>query len=220
MKTPNYYTILQVHHTAPQNEIKRAYRQLVKQYHPDLNHGLDNHEKIAQINVAYETLSNPKSRASYDISIGVSSQNNTNVSQRGLKTRGKTEDERVQEWITKVYEPICQFLGKTLPQLQDQIDALADDPFDDQLMSVFLDYLATCRSGYSQAQRLFRQFPNPSCKAAVAEYLFHCLNQLGDGIEELYYFTNNLDDRHLHTGIELWRIAEEMYQSAKEEMSL
>ncbi|MFN3359860.1 MAG: J domain-containing protein [Pseudanabaenaceae cyanobacterium] len=219
MQTPNYYTILQVGYNAPQTEIKKAYRQLVKQYHPDLNHHLDNHEKIAQINVAYETLSNPKSRASYDISIGIASATNTNVPPQGLKNRGKTEDEKVEEWIAKVYKPVCRFLDQTLGQLQEQIDALAADPFDDDLMSAFLDYLETCRAGHTQAQYLFRCFPNPSSQAGVAEYLFHCLNQLGDSIEELYYFTNNFDDRHLHTGIELWRIAEEMYQCATAEMN-
>jgi len=215
MQIKNYYSILEIHHHAPQTAIKEAYRRLVKQYHPDLNHDLDNHETIAQINIAYETLSNPNSRANYDRSIGIvasvsSIKNNT-------KPAKYSEDEKLKEWLSKVYEPICLMLTEILGQLVDQVDALADDPFDDDLMSNFLDYLAQCQKRYNQAQQLFRCFPNPASRARSAEYLFHCLNQLGDGIEELYYFTNNFDDHHLHTGIELWRIAEEMFFLAQSE---
>lgn len=214
MKTKNYYTILEIHHLAPQTAIKQAYRRLVKQYHPDLNHDLDNHETIAQINIAYETLSNPNSRANYDRSIGIS------PSPKKTKIKKCTEDEKLEEWLTKVYEPICKMLREILGQLVEQVDALADDPFDDDLMSIFLDYLTQCQKSYYDAQHLFRRFPNPPSTARSAEYLFHCLNQLGDGIDEFYYFTNNFDDHHLHTGIELWRIAEEMFCLAQSEMFL
>lgn len=224
MKHQNYYAILQIHHHAPQTAIKQAYRKLVKQYHPDVNHDLDNHETIARINVAYEILSNPNSRASYDLSIGVISLAKEvngytpTVNKSEIRKTGKTEDEKLQEWLNKVYEPICSIVTDILGQLDDQIDALADDPFDDDLMSVFLQYLEHCQTGYKHAQEIFRRLPNPIATAGVAECLFYCLNQLGDGIEEFYYFTNNYDDYHLHTGIELWRIADEMFMSAQAKM--
>ncbi len=218
MQSKNYYTILQIHHRAPQTAIKQAYRRLVKQYHPDLNHDLDNHETIAQINVAYEVLSNPNTRASYDRSIGILPPESNTPIKSTNKTTKYAEDEKLQIWLTKVYEPVCEMLREILGQLQDQVDALADDPFDDDLMSVFLAYLEKCRQICDKSQHLFRCYPNPATTARSAEYLFHCLNQLGDGIEELYYFTNNFDDHHLHTGIELWRIAEEMFVLAQSEM--
>ncbi len=214
MNDPNYYAILEIDYHAPQTEIKQAYRRLVKQYHPDLNHDLSDNETIVKINVAYEILSNPNSRASYDRSIGINTRTKEVPVSIKIKSR-KTEDERLQEWMLNVYEPVCSMVADILDQLQDQIDALAYDPFDDDLMSVFLAYLDQCQKNYNKSQELFRRFPNPSSKARSAEYLFHCLNQLGDGIEELYYFTSNFDDRHLHTGIELWRIAKEMYLSAQ-----
>ena len=63
--TPDYYTILQVTPTASQTEIKRAYRRLARQYHPDLNQqALDKH--IKQLNEAYKVLGNPTRRAAYD----------------------------------------------------------------------------------------------------------------------------------------------------------
>ena len=63
---PDYYTILQIQKTASQDEIKSQFRQLAKKWHPDKRQGVDAEEKMAQINTAYEVLSNPKRRKMYD----------------------------------------------------------------------------------------------------------------------------------------------------------
>ena len=63
----NYYDILGVSRDAPSEEIKRVYRRLARQYHPDLNPG-DKvaEEKFKDIGEAYEVLSDPNKRAQYD----------------------------------------------------------------------------------------------------------------------------------------------------------
>jgi molecular chaperone DnaJ len=63
---PDYYTILQVQKNASQDEIKRQFRQLAKKWHPDKKQSNDAEEKMAQINTAYEVLSNPNRRKMYD----------------------------------------------------------------------------------------------------------------------------------------------------------
>jgi molecular chaperone DnaJ len=207
----SYYNTLRVHYQAPQSEIKRAYRNLVKQFHPDCNHDLSNHDQIAAINIAYEVLSNPQSRATYDRSVGIQPASaKTEPKKRSERSPGLDEDARIDQWLRDVYNPISKILSKTLDELDEQIEELAADPFDDELLDNFQDYLEECRGSFNRAQTLFRGMPNPPSAAGVAAYLYHCLNQVGDGIEELNYFTLNFDDRHLHTGQELWRIADEM----------
>lgn len=60
------YTTLGVAQNATQDEIKKAYRKLARQYHPDINKAKDAEEKFKEINAAYEILSDEKKRAQYD----------------------------------------------------------------------------------------------------------------------------------------------------------
>ncbi|MBN1479834.1 molecular chaperone DnaJ [candidate division KSB1 bacterium] len=63
----DYYTILGIGRDADQNEIKKAYRQLAMQYHPDRNpDNKEAEEKFKQIGEAYAVLSDPQKRAHYD----------------------------------------------------------------------------------------------------------------------------------------------------------
>ena len=65
----NYYEILEVSENASQETIEKVYKMLAKKYHPDLQSNetkAQAEEIIKEINMAYETLSNPKLRAEYD----------------------------------------------------------------------------------------------------------------------------------------------------------
>ena len=59
---PDYYATLQIQKDANQDEIKTQFRKLAKKWHPDRKQGDDAEKKMAQINMAYEVLSNPKRR--------------------------------------------------------------------------------------------------------------------------------------------------------------
>ena len=63
---PDYYTILQIQNDANPDEIKTQFRKLAKKWHPDRKKGDNAEKKMAQINMAYEVLSNPKRREMYD----------------------------------------------------------------------------------------------------------------------------------------------------------
>ena len=67
MANLNYYAVLEVSLQATQDEIKKSYRNLALQYHPDRNQGNRQAEqKIREINAAYEILGDPNARKAYD----------------------------------------------------------------------------------------------------------------------------------------------------------
>ena len=67
MAGKDYYSVLGVKRDAGEQEIKKAYRKLARQYHPDVNPGDKAAEaKFKEINEAYEVLSDKEDRKKYD----------------------------------------------------------------------------------------------------------------------------------------------------------
>lgn len=62
----DYYQTLGISRDASKDDIKRAYRRLARQYHPDVNKEAGAEERFKEINRAYEVLSEPETRARYD----------------------------------------------------------------------------------------------------------------------------------------------------------
>src|SRR2546430_4495266 len=63
----DYYQILGVPKNAPASEVKKAYRKLAQQFHPDTNPGnKDAEERFKEISSAYDVLGDEDKRASYD----------------------------------------------------------------------------------------------------------------------------------------------------------
>jgi molecular chaperone DnaJ len=63
----DFYTVLGVARTASDDEIKKAYRKLAMQFHPDRNNGSrEAVEKFKEITEAYDVLRDPNKRAAYD----------------------------------------------------------------------------------------------------------------------------------------------------------
>src|SRR5215510_625203 len=67
MEYKDYYKVLGVDRKASEDEIRKAYRKLAKQYHPDYNpNDKQAEERFKEINEAYQVLSDSKKRAHYD----------------------------------------------------------------------------------------------------------------------------------------------------------
>ena len=225
----NYYQVLQVNSLATQQEIKQAYRRLAKRFHPDsLSQTADNN-KIIEINGAYEVLSNPQARRQYDRQLESNSSDhwysdrqarNAQAQQqyRRYRQAEKIEELQYYQWLKEVYIPVNKLTEEIINSLDGEIDSLADDPFDDELMENFQAYLETCNRYYQLAQQKFTSQPNPTKLAGVAAHIYYCLNQISDGIKELEWFTLNYDDRHLHMGQEIFRIAQDLRYQAEEKI--
>ncbi|MGK7934873.1 MAG: DnaJ domain-containing protein [Xenococcaceae cyanobacterium] len=225
----NYYQVLQVNSLATQQEIKQAYRRLAKRFHPDSLSQTADHNKIIEINGAYEVLSNPQTRRQYDRQLESTSSDhwysdrqarNAQAQQqyRRYRQAEKTEELQYYQWLKEVYIPVNRLTEEIINSLDGEIESLADDPFDDELMENFQAYLETCNRYYQLAQQKFTSQPNPTKLAGVAAHIYYCLNQISDGIKELEWFTLNYDDRHLHMGQEIFRIAQELRYQAEEKI--
>ena len=91
----NYYEILEVNKNASPEIIEKAYKTLVKKYHPDLqdnNLKAEYEEKIKLINEAFEVLSDSEKRKNYDLNLKqneVSIEDYNNLINENLKLKNK-----------------------------------------------------------------------------------------------------------------------------------
>ena len=65
--TRDYYDVLGVPKTASEDDLKKSFRKLAQQWHPDVNTSAEAHDRFTEINEAYQVLSDPQRRQAYDM---------------------------------------------------------------------------------------------------------------------------------------------------------
>ena len=214
----NLYEVLGVKFNADILEIKSAYRELVKQCHPDA--GGDS-ESILSINAAWEILKDPLTRKEYD---------RKNITQRSLLNEAQQRGERdakasviakenhnrasaseneLIHWFSKVYIPIDRLLGQIINPFQKQLHSLSADPYDDALMEVFCSYLNQSKRKLNQVYIIYRSTPIPKVAQGLGLNLYQCLSQVEDGLNELERYTMGYVDNYLNDGREMLREAKQ-----------
>lgn len=126
MDYKDYYQILGVERSASADDVRKAYRKLAMQYHPDRNPGNKQaEEKFKEINEAYQVLSDPQKRARYD-QLGSAY---SNWQQRG----GSPNDFDWSQWFSG--QPGAG--GRTRVEYGDLNDLFGQDIFSDFFRSIF-----------------------------------------------------------------------------------
>ena len=203
----NFYTQLGLNKNATKTEIKSAYRLLAKKYHPDT--GGDN-EKFLALQLAWETLNDPRKRAIYDNSLindenYDTSKNKTWSSE--LKNDSTSKDQDIKNWIKKIYNPINRFISQVTRPLNDEIKKLSADPYDDELMDAFSSYLDQSRKKIEKASFLFKSEAVPNSISSIGLDLYHCFSQVQDALDELDRYTQGYVDDYLFDGKEMMKQA-------------
>ena len=218
----NHYDVLDLPKNATGQDIKIAYRRLVKKFHPDSRTPQASHERIILINAAYEVLSDPQRRRHYDHihtnngAFPRRESRNSQASQAGRQgqRRSQQADLNREQWLSQVYHPITTGLTVVIESLDWQIDHLAADLFDDDLMADFQTYLTDVTRCLGTCRQRLKSAPNPQSFAKIAAFLYYALNHVEDALEELTTFTQNYDESFLHTGQELFRLTSDLLAEA------
>src|SRR5260221_11184002 len=93
----DYYAVLGVDANAPTEVIKKAFKHLALQYHPDIYKGVGAEERMRELLLAYQTLIDPESRRTYDMGrsehtpgSSVPTEKNTEVSPTAHRARQRS----------------------------------------------------------------------------------------------------------------------------------
>ena len=208
------YQILKVHPSAKLEEIKKAYRKLVKIHHPDK--GGDS-AIMLEVNSAWEILKKKHKDLNLN-KVNNSKLYNQNEYKRETNNHSKPED--LKKWFQNVYIPIDKLLGQIINPLGSKIRDLSADPYDEILMDSFCLYLEQSKNKITKIKEIYTSFACPSIIRDFSLDLYHCLSHVEDGINELERFTMGYVDNYLHDGKAMIAIAKKkrkFLQSNKKE---
>lgn len=210
------YTVLGVGPRASAEEIKAAYRALVKRHHPDAG---GDATTILALNAAWEVLGDPEARRLHDRGrqghSGASGAESGPGGQRGQggnhhHATAIDRDSQLLQWLQQVYNPIDRLLAQVINPFPAQLRELSADPYDDQLMEAFCTFLEQSRRRLETAETLYR---SQACPAAISGFslsLYHCFRQVQDAVADLERYTLGYVDSYLRDGRELLREAKRL----------
>jgi len=208
------YQILKVHPSAKLEEIKKAYRKLVKIHHPDK--GGDS-AVMLEVNSAWEILKKKHKDLNLN-KVNNSKLYNQNEYKRETNNHSKPED--LKKWFQNIYLPIDKLLGQIINPLGSKIRDLSADPYDEILMDSFCLYLEQSKNKITKIKEIYTSFACPSIIRDFSLDLYHCLSHVEDGINELERYTMGYVDNYLHDGKAMIAIAKKkrkFLQSNKKE---
>lgn len=161
----NYYAILGVAPDASLEEIKKAYRELVRRFHPDMGESADI-ERFLEVQEAFEVLSSKEKREAYD------------------RRRQEVEQHRRQRWEGHVHEILSdfEFLRQRLfshPISENIFSSRPRVPSNLAVEVVLTPEEARSRGHLTLDVPVF--YPCPYCAGSGVDFPFHCIHCGGSG---------------------------------------
>ena len=188
------YKILKVHPSTKLEDIKKAYRELVKIYHPDKG---GDAKVIIEINEAWEILKNKHK------DLNSNTFNNSQFYKKNeykKETNNYTKSQDIKNWFQNIYLPIDKLLGQIINPLSSKIKELSADPYDQLLMDSFCLYLEQSKNKITKVKVIYTSFASPTIIRDFSLDLYYCLSQVEDGLNELERYTMGYVDNYLHDG--------------------
>ena len=210
MNKNDYYKELGVSRNASKSEIKSAYRLLAKKYHPDTGGSSD---KFLAIQLAWETLNDPQKKIIYDESLFFRDKSESYEYQKWsseIKSNNNssaTKDNDIKNWILKTYQPLNRVITQVIKPLNQEIKNLSADPYDDELMKNFCEYITQSQNKMDKVSEVYKSRVVPSAISSLGLDLYHCYSQVQDALEELERYTQGYVDDYLFDGKEMMKEA-------------
>ena len=208
--TKNLYEELGLQKNATKGEIKSSYRRLVKKHHPDAGGEKD---RFLSIQVAWETLNDPLKKEEYDKTLFSRNQSskfkNFNWEEKVNKKKytSTIKDNEVKYWIKNIYNPANRYISQIIKPLSQEIKKLSADPYDEELMEDFCNYITLSAKKIEKVDKLYKSISVPSSISSIGLDLYHCFSQVKDALSELDKYTQGYVDDYLFDGKEMMKEA-------------
>jgi len=202
----NLYEELELKQNATKSEIKSSYRSLVKRHHPDAG---GKKERFLAIQNAWETLNDPIKKEQYDRKLSSSSAAYDSVNENweekfnSKKYNSSIKDKEVETWIKEIYSPINRLISQIIKPLNNEIKELSADPYDDQLMENFCNYINHSQKKIEKVEKIYNKKIVPNSTSALGLDLYHCFSQVKDALSEFERYTQGYVDAYLFDGKEM-----------------
>ena len=209
MNIKDYYKELGVSRNATKSEIKKAYRLLAKKYHPDTG---GSNDKFLAIQKAWETLNDKQKKIIYDENLLFQKKFDSHIyetwsTEVKINNSSTTKDNDIKNWIINTYIPLNRLITQVIKPLNQEIKKLSADPYDDELMEKFCEYISQSQKKMDKVSEVYKSRIIPSSISSLGLDLYHCYSQVQDALDQLDRYTQGYVDNYLFDGKEMMKEA-------------
>ena len=119
------------------------------------------------------------------------------------KYNSSTKDKEIETWIKEIFTPINRFINQIIKPLNNEIKKLSADPYDDQLMENFCNYVMLAQKKIEKVEKIYNKKIVPKSISALGLDLYHCFSQVKDALSEFDRYSQGYVDNYLFDGKEM-----------------